>query len=71
MYRRTIEHDIGRRNEVNANPGAKNAGVRIGSLVAWTINERDEMECLVRMGVSGVITDKIADLVGVAGAAGR
>ena len=71
VYRRTIEHDIGRRNEVNANPGTKNAGVRIGSLVAWTINERDEMECLVRMGVSGVITDKIAELAAVAGTAGR
>ncbi len=71
VYRSTIEYDIGRRNAVNANPAAENAGVRIDSLVAWTINERDEMECLVRMGVSGIITDKIPDLIGVAAAAGR
>lgn len=71
VYRRTMEYDIGRRNAVNAAPAAKNAGVRIDSLVAWTINEKDEMQCLTRMGVSGVITDKIADLVAVAAAAGR
>jgi hypothetical protein len=71
VYRRTIEHDIAQRNKVNANPAAENAGVPIGSLVAWTINDRDEMECLARMGVSGIITDHIVDLIGVAASIGR
>ena len=71
VYRRTIGYDIGRWNDVNANPTAQNAGVRIDSLIAWTINDKDEMECLAQMGVSGIITDKIADLVAVAAATGR
>lgn len=71
IYRRTIEYDIGRWNKVNANPTSNNAGVRIDSLIAWTINDKDEMGCLADMGVSGIITDKIADLVAVAAAAGR
>ena len=71
IYRRTMEYDIGRWNDVNANPASKNAGVRIDSLVAWTINDKDEMQCLTQMGVSGIITDKIADLVAVAAATGR
>lgn len=70
-YRRTIEYDIGRRNDVNQNPTSENAGVRIDSLVAWTINDKDEMQCLAQMGVSGIITDEIAALVAVAAATGR
>jgi hypothetical protein len=71
IYRRTIQYDIGRWNIVNADPAAENAGVRIESLIAWTINDKEEMECLARMGVSGIITDKIADLVSAAKATGR
>jgi glycerophosphoryl diester phosphodiesterase len=71
IYRQTIEYDVGRWNQVNANPAATNNGVMIDSLVAWTINDKDEMTCLSRMGVSGIITDKIADLVAVAAATGR
>jgi glycerophosphoryl diester phosphodiesterase len=71
IYRRTIEYDIEQWNKVNADPARLNAGVKIDSLVAWTINDADEMKCLARMGVSGIITDKIKDLVDVAAAAGR
>jgi glycerophosphoryl diester phosphodiesterase len=71
IYRRTMEYDIRRRNQVNADPLAQNAGVRIDSLIAWTINDKDEMACLTQMGVSGIITDKIGDLVAVADANGR
>ncbi len=71
VYRRTMEYDVGRRDEVNANPAAMNAGVRIASLIAWTINDADEMGCLTTMGVSGIITDRISDLVAVAAARGR
>jgi len=71
MYRQTIAYDIDRWNQVNANVGSLNSGVRIDSLVAWTINDKDEMTCLSDMGVTGIITDKIADLVAVAAATGR
>jgi glycerophosphoryl diester phosphodiesterase len=71
VYRSTIEYDIRRWNAVNANASAENAGVQIRSLVAWTINDKREMECLTRMGVSGIITDNIADLAAVAAANGR
>jgi glycerophosphoryl diester phosphodiesterase len=71
IYRRTIEYDIGRRDAVNADPSSENAGVRIDSLVAWTINDTDEMKCLAKMGVTGIITDKIADLIAVAASEGR
>jgi glycerophosphoryl diester phosphodiesterase len=40
-------------------------------LIAWTINDKDEMACLTQMGVSGIITDKIGDLISVAAANGR
>jgi glycerophosphoryl diester phosphodiesterase len=69
-YRRTIEYDIRRWNEVNVAP-ATNAGIPIQLLITWTINDRDWMTCLAKMGVSGIITDNIADLVGVATATGR
>mgnify|MGYP001432923417 CR=1 FL=1 len=71
VYRRTIEHDIRQWNKVNSDPARFNAGVKIESLVAWTINETDEMKCLAQMGVSGIITDKIKDLVDVAREVGR
>jgi len=71
LYRRTVAYDIDRWNEVNSDPGTLNSGVKIDSLVAWTINDADEMSCLSRMGVTGIITDKITDLVAVAAATGR
>lgn len=71
MYRRTIGYDIDRWNRVNTDPARFNAGVRIDTLVAWTINDKDEMRCLARMGVSGIITDKIGDLASVAAETGR
>jgi glycerophosphoryl diester phosphodiesterase len=71
IYRRTIEYDIRRRNQVNSDPAGQNAGVRIDSLIAWTINDKDEMACLAQMGVSGIITDEIGDLLAVAAANGR
>ncbi|WP_242370632.1 glycerophosphodiester phosphodiesterase [Anaeromyxobacter sp. SG26] len=71
VYRRTIDHDVRRRDEVNADPGTLNAGVEIAKLVAWTINDPDEMRCLATMGVTGIITDRISDLAGVASSVGR
>jgi glycerophosphoryl diester phosphodiesterase len=58
-YKRVIGYDIKRANEVNGDPGARNAGQRIDYLIAWTVNEEDELKCLVRTNVSGVITDEI------------
>jgi glycerophosphoryl diester phosphodiesterase len=40
-------------------------------LIAWTINDKDDVACLTQMGVSGIITDKIGDLISVAAANGR
>jgi glycerophosphoryl diester phosphodiesterase len=56
-YRRTIEYDIGRWNEVNADPGGQNSGNPIELLIAWTLDDEDELRCLVRMGVAGIITN--------------
>lgn len=71
VYRRTVEYDIGRWNRVNSDPAKFNAGVKIDTMVAWTINESHEMKCLAQMGVSGIITDKINDLIDVAAEVGR
>ena len=70
-YRRTIEYDIGQWNKVNSDPAGLNAGVKIDYLVTWTINEFEEMDCLAKMGVTGIITDKIKDLIDVAAANNR
>ncbi len=64
-YRRTIAYDIGQWNKVNGDPSTYNAGLPVDWLIAWTINDADEMKCLCSMGVSGIITDEIERLVGV------
>jgi glycerophosphoryl diester phosphodiesterase len=56
-YRQTIQHDIVRWNTVNADTARQNAGQRISMLIAWTLDDEDELRCLIRMGVSGVITN--------------
>ena len=66
-YRETIAYDIKRWNEVNADPKKFNAGQKIDYLIAWTIDDADEMQCLETMGVSGIITnypDVLASQVG-------
>jgi hypothetical protein len=70
-YRDTISYDIGKWRLVNGDVGKYNAGNRVDWLIAWTINKREEMSCLTRMGVSGIITDEIETLVAVAQAEGR
>ena len=71
IYRRTIEYDIKQWNKVNYEPGRFNSGIKITDLIAWTIDDYDEMKCLAKMGVSGIITDDIQTLVDVAAATGR
>ena len=66
-YKRTLGHDVRRWNHVNSDPGLYNGGTRIDHLIAWTVNEEDELRCLVSMKVSGIITDeprRLADLLG-------
>jgi hypothetical protein len=58
-------------NQINSDPAGQNAGIRLDSLIAWTINDKDEMACLTEMGVSGIITTKIGDLICIAAAHGR
>ena len=43
-------------NQINSDPAGQNAGIRLDSLIAWTINDKDEMAYLMEMGVSGIIT---------------
>ena len=45
-------------NQINSDPAGQNAGIRLDSLIAWTINDKDEIACLTEMGVSGIITAK-------------
>ncbi|MDQ1353595.1 MAG: glycerophosphoryl diester phosphodiesterase [Acidobacteriota bacterium] len=52
-YRRVIEYDIHLKEKYNVT-----AEKRIKGLIAWTINRRREMRCLIRMGVNGILTDK-------------
>ena len=59
LYKRTIAYDIERWSEVNGDTATQNAGQRIEQLIAWTVNDREELECLVRMNVSGIITDEV------------
>lgn len=66
-YRETIAYDIKRWNAVNADPAKWNAGQKIEYLIAWTIDDEDEMRCLVDMGVSGIITDYTDVLAKVVG----
>lgn len=66
-YKATLRHDIRRWNKVNSNPGLYNASTRIDHLIAWTVNDEDELRCLVKMKVSGIITDeprRLAELLG-------
>jgi glycerophosphoryl diester phosphodiesterase len=55
-------------NQINSEPAGQNVGIRLDPLIAWTINDKDDMACLTQMGVSGIITDKIGDLISVAAA---
>jgi glycerophosphoryl diester phosphodiesterase len=58
-YRKVIEYDIQRWEEYNLNPNL-NKGNQISKLIAWTINDINEMKWLIQQGVSGIITDDIA-----------
>jgi len=51
-----LHHAIRRKTRSNSDPAGQNAGIRLDSLIAWTINDKDEMACLTQMGVSGIIT---------------
>jgi glycerophosphoryl diester phosphodiesterase len=52
----------------NLNPRV-NQGRQIDRLIAWTLNDPAEMAELVRLGVSGIITDDIPALRKVVDAA--
>jgi hypothetical protein len=62
VYRSIIDYDLMRWRIVNADPAQYNGGRSIDMLVAWTINEYDELACLADAGVSGIITDDIPGL---------
>jgi glycerophosphoryl diester phosphodiesterase len=62
VYKRVIGYDIKRANQVDGDPATYNAGRRIDQLIAWTVNDPDELSCLVRTRVTGIITDEIEHL---------
>jgi glycerophosphoryl diester phosphodiesterase len=58
VYQTIIQYDTHRWDQFNLDPRANN-GHQIEKLIAWTIDDRDEMDWLLAQGVSGVITDDI------------
>jgi len=50
-FRRVIDFDLKLMKE------ADEGQVRVQSLIGWTINNRREMKCLIRKGVSGLLSD--------------
>ena len=65
--RRLVQHEIRLRDRFNA----RRPTVLIEAVVVSTINEEDEMGCLIGMGADGVITDCPGVLLGIATAMGR
>jgi glycerophosphoryl diester phosphodiesterase len=68
VYQKIIEYDVRRWDEFNLNPKT-NKGRQIDKLIAWTIDDRDELDWSVAQGVSGVITDDVPMLREAANAA--
>jgi glycerophosphoryl diester phosphodiesterase len=66
-YRRVIEHDLRKCMEHNSS----NPDACIERLIGFTINDPEEMRCLIRMGLSGIQTDRpgllrqVADQMGL------
>ena len=53
-YRRVIQYDIKKQEEFNQTQPE----VPVDKLISWTINNKREMKCLLKMGVGGILTDK-------------
>jgi len=66
-FTRVVLSDIIRRASHNSRPGAK----RVEHLIAWTINKPREMGCLVRLGATGIVTDRPRRLRAIARRLGR
>jgi glycerophosphoryl diester phosphodiesterase len=58
VYQTIVEYDIHRWDQFNLDPRT-NKGRQIDKLIAWTIDDRNELDWLLMQGVSGVITDDI------------
>ena len=54
IFCKTVTEDVKLMNEHNGNPGA----IPVEKLIGWTINEKDEMENLIRLGIHGIISDR-------------
>jgi len=52
-YRRVVKYDIQLKTGHNSH-----SEMPVKGLIAWTINRRKEMRCLIKMGVNGILTDK-------------
>ena len=51
----------------NATPGAR----RMERFIGWTINHPREMACLIRLGVTGILTDRTRRLRAIARRLGK
>ncbi len=69
-YNAFVAHDVARLEPFNLNP-RENQGHQVERLLATVQDDVPEMESLVAMGVSGIITDDVNALRGVLAAAGR
>lgn len=66
-FRRVVHHDLGLRDRHNA----RQRGRRLEYVLGFTINDEQEMRCLLFMGIDGIFTDKPDLLAEVARGMGR
>jgi glycerophosphoryl diester phosphodiesterase len=58
VYQTIIQYDTQKWDQFNLDPKT-NQGRQIDKLIAWTIDDANEMDWLLTQGVSGVITDDV------------
>jgi len=54
-YRRLVQHDVQLKKKHNDENN--NSTPDIKGFIGWTINERSEMKCLLKLGIDGLVTD--------------
>jgi glycerophosphoryl diester phosphodiesterase len=66
-YVRIVQADMLARERHNASSGVK----PVDHVIGWTVNDARKMKCLVRLGMTGILTDRPGRLRRVAGRARR
>jgi glycerophosphoryl diester phosphodiesterase len=67
IYQKIIMYDVKLMDQHNASA----VGIPVEKLIGWTINEAEEMERLIRMGMQGIVSDRPNLLFQVAAALGK